>query len=149
LSCITLAQLYVAGKQPGETEALALSDDPLPLYSGRLGTVKFVLGHQFRLVHDDEDWHVSTTAYTYYLLDSNDHELIAWHWHPRTVAHPHIHVDAGVIGRRMHIPTGRVSIESVLRMLVDDLGVPTRRENFREVFEEAERNFIEHRRWHA
>lgn len=89
----------MADKQAGEIEALALSDGPLPLNSGRIGTVKFVLGQQFRLVKDDDDWHAS--------------------------------------------------IESVLRMLVDDLRVPTIREDFREIFEVAERNFIEHRRWHA
>lgn len=149
LSCITAAQLFVAGKQAGETEALTLSDDPLPLNSGRIGTVKLVLGHQFRVVKDGEGWHVSTTAYRYHLLDGSDRELIGWHWHPGTVTYPHVHVDAGPIHRRVHVPTGRVSIESVLRMLVNDMDVPTIREDFREIFEDAERKFIEHRRWHA
>lgn len=151
LSCITTAQLYVAGKNDGEVEALALSDDPLPLRSARIGAVQFVLGHQFRILQDDEGWHVSTTAYRYHILDGSGSELVGWHWHPGTVGHPHMHVEAaaGAIDRRVHLPTGRVSIESVLRLLLDDLGVPAIRVDYADVLNAAELSFIEHRRWHA
>ncbi len=77
---MTAAQLYVAGKNAGEMEALTLSQDPLPLQSARIGAVQFVLGHQFRILRNDEGWHVSTTAYRYHLLDNDDRELIGWHW---------------------------------------------------------------------
>jgi hypothetical protein len=152
LSCITTAQIFVAGKNVGEVEALTLSEDPLRLNSARIGPVQFVLGHQFRVVQDTEGWHVSTSAYQYYLLDNNDRELIGWHWHPGTVAHPHMHVEVGAIDHRVHVPTGRVSIESVLRMLLTDLEVtPTRAHanDFLAVIDESERKFIEHRRWHG
>ncbi len=63
-----------------------------------------------------------------------------------------MHVAAGPIGGSTHLPTGRVSIEAVLRMLLMDLKVqPTRdhADDFLSVLDAAERPFIEHRRWHA
>jgi hypothetical protein len=52
----------------------------------------------------------------------------------------------------MHVPTGRVSIESVLRLLLTDLKVPPARDHvsdFADVLDASERDFIEHRRWHS
>jgi hypothetical protein len=160
LSCITDAKLLVSrGKQPGDVEALALSEDPLQLTSARIGPVQFALGHQFRLINDGRKaWHVSTTAYRYHLLDESGAELVGWHWHPdslgdfRLRGHPHLHVPAGSIDRRVHVPTGRVSIESVLRLLLVDLAVPPRPAHvadFATVLQECEEPFIRHRRWHA
>jgi hypothetical protein len=160
LSCITDAKLFVSrGKQPGEVEALALSEDPLRLTSARIGPVQFVLGHQFRVVQDGrKSWHVSTAAYRYHLLDDSGRELIAWHWHPESLGdtrlrgHPHVHVQAGPIERRIHVPTGRVSVESVLRLLLIDLAVaarPAHVADFAKVLDDCETPFIQHRRWHA
>jgi hypothetical protein len=157
LSCITDAQLFVPGKSPGDLEALALSADPLRLRSGSRPDhtyVKLVIGHQFRVVQDGPtDWHVSTAQYEYYILDDDERELIAWHWHPGSrITYPHLHAPAGTITHKMHVPTGRVSIESVLRMLLNDLAVspmPARTQDFSQILDESERNFIEHRRWHG
>jgi hypothetical protein len=150
LSCITADQLYIPDKNAGEVEALTLSRDPLPLHSPHIGIVQFVLGHQFRLVQDPDSWHVSTVAYRYHLLNEAGRELIAWHWHPGTGnGRPHIHMQADPIERRVHIPTGRVSIEAVLRMLLADLQVAARRDDFAQVLDETEEKFIQHRRWHS
>jgi hypothetical protein len=150
LACITDAQLYVAGKSPGEVEALTLSRDPLPLNSPRIGVVQLELGHQFRLVQDGDDWHVSTTAYRYHLLDGTGSELVGWHWHPGSgTDRPHIDVRADPIDRHVHVPAGRVSIESVLRLLVTDLQVTPRRGDFAAVLDEAEAMFMTYRRWHG
>lgn len=132
------------------------SDDPIVLRSA-LGTVGFQFGHQFRTVRAsghvarDQRWHVSTAAYSYQLYDENDAELIAWHWHPGTVRRPHLHAPAGPIGKRMHVPTGRVSVEAVLRFLLTELDVHTRRpaDEVHEILDAAEDAFIRHRRWHA
>ncbi len=96
---------------------------------------------------------MSTVAYFYRLDDSAGHEIASWHWHPGTrVSYPHAHVAGGALGKLVHLPTGRVSIESVLYLLLTDLGVkPTRDhvDDFAEVLAAAERPFIKHRRWHA
>ncbi len=153
LSCVTDAQLYAAPS--GEPEALALSENPLLLNSTVLPTVRLQLRQQYRLVHNttavrtEERWHVSTTAYQY-RLDGERGEVLSWHWHPAAgVSYPHVHVsgDVSPLTRRMHLPTGRVSIESVLRLLLAEWGVPPRRDDWSQVLGEAESGFLEHRRW--
>ena len=66
--------------------------------------------------------------------------------------YPHLHSSGGTLGKAIHLPTGRVSIESVLRLLLTDLTVkPTQQHenDYAEILWESERRFIEHRRWHA
>lgn len=133
---------------------LALSQDPLPLRSARHGTVQLLLGHQFRLVAQSrKDWHVSTVAYRYHLLDVDSHEIAAWHWHPGTgTDHPHLHVSSALIDRHAHLPTGGVSIESIIRLLLTDMEVQPARghaDDYLRILEETEQRFIQHRRWHA
>lgn len=45
----------------------------------------------------------------------------------------------------LHLPTGRVSIEAVVRFLIQELDGEPRREDWEEVLDDAERPFIEHR----
>jgi hypothetical protein len=139
-----------AGRKIGDSEALTLSQEPLKLRSASLGPVQLRLRQQFRVVRDGRSsFHISTAAYFYRLDDAAGHELAAWHWHPgQRVSYPHAHV-ACTLTSAAHLPTGRVSIESVLRLLLGDLGVTARRTDFGTVLDDAERPFIRHRRWHA
>ena len=69
LSCITAAQLYVSHARPGDKEALTISEDPLSLPSDVLGKVQLTIGHQFRVIEDDQyGYRVTTAAYNYGLL---------------------------------------------------------------------------------
>lgn len=154
LSCVTRAQLFhTGGKQPGEVESLALSEDPLHLHARQpLDDVQLLLAHQFKVIKTGTAaFRVTTTAYRYHLLtgDYGENELIAWHWHPKTSPYPHVHVSGGLLGKSAHVPTGRVSIESVMRFLIDDLGVPKRRDDYQTVLEESEGPFVKHRGWHS
>lgn len=155
LSCVTKAILLVStSARPGDIEAFALSEDPLDLSSTVAGALRLRLRQQYRLVKDDaaprsQRWHVSTAAYSYRLEGADGQELVSWHWHPQTgVNYPHAHVNTGpVITAKAHLPTGRVSVESVLRMLLLDLGVPPQRGDWAEVLDTAEAPFLAHRRW--
>jgi hypothetical protein len=151
LSCITDAQLFVAPKLPGQVEALALSADPLLVRSAPLGDIQFVLGHQYRIIEDDlYGWRVSTAAYRYDLLDGSGKELIAWHWHPdgsSSMVKPHLHMSGGPVPKKAHVPTGRVTIESVLRLLLTDLEVSPRRTDFHDVLDVSEGPHLQYRSW--
>jgi hypothetical protein len=154
LSCITNAQIIVSPlRDPDESQALTLSQDPLRLRAGNGAYYQLQLRQQFHIVSEGRDWRVTTDAYQYRLDDGTGLELASWHWHPGTGnPHPHLHVPGGPAGKRVHLPTGRVSIESVLRLLLTDLGIqPTRDhvDDYHEVLEASENPFIEHRRWHA
>jgi len=154
LSCLTDAQLFVSHPTVGGVEALLLSEDPLRLRSASISDgLQIRLRQQYGLVEDraaptDSRWHVSTVAYDYRLNRGDGAELLSWHWHPQTgLRSPHLHVTIGPVPRRAHLPTGRVSVESVLELLLGDLGVPARRPDWADVLGAAEAPFLEHRRW--
>jgi len=77
-----------------------------------------------------QTWRVRTTAY-FYALHDDRHEILAYHWHPETspgTAFPHLHLEAGAqIGRvemqRAHLPTGRITLEDVIEMMIRDFAV--------------------------
>jgi hypothetical protein len=160
LSCLTPAQLFVS--PPAAVRALLLSGGDLSGTDLRLrssvidGGLLLRLRQQFHSVEDPDAaaaqrWHISTLAYDYRLSRATDSaELLSWHWHPRTgVPFPHLHVTATGWNRRSHVPSGRVSVEAVLRLLLSELGVPPKREDWANVLDDSEALFIKHRRWHT
>jgi hypothetical protein len=135
LSCVTEAE-WVIGPAPhgGADRALVSSEDPIRLRRQRgLSTLLFVPSQRFEIVEDDRyegEWKVRMLAYIYRVyIDSRwlaeRVEVMGWHWHPlRTPDHvePHVHVRVnhpllGLALRKLHIPTGRVSFEEVVRFL--------------------------------
>jgi hypothetical protein len=104
----------------------------------------------------------STLAYIYSIqldeqpVDQADPEVIAWHWHPRTTPDrptPHVHVRVdhdqlqGTLSK-MHLPTGRVSFEEVIRFLIDDLDViPARPGDWEALVRDSEDRFRAFRTW--
>jgi hypothetical protein len=90
--------------------------------------------HYYRIVEDPElgqRWRVITTGYVYSLDDANLQEILAFHWHPTgrsPVIEPHLHLGPGArVGydrlHRAHIPTGHITIQEVLLLAINDLGV--------------------------
>lgn len=112
----------------------------------RARSVKFTWLHRFRL--DGRDLH--STAY-YYDLVIDDVEL-QFHWHPgHGQSGPHMHVrslpvDPIALGD-LHIPTGRIPLEHVVRFLIEEVGVTPIRDNWREVLDDGERAFVERASW--
>jgi hypothetical protein len=89
-------------------------------------------------------------AYDYRLSREDGAEMLSWHWHPQTGLHlPHLHVARGPVPKAAHLPTARVSLESVIRLLVADLGVNPLRSDWSDVLTASEEPFVKHRRWHA
>lgn len=90
-------------------------------------------------------WEVRTTGYIFQ-LHVGERELIAYHWHPWGLsphAFPHMHLGpAAELGfgdlARAHLPTGRIGLSDVLCLAVRDLGVEPRRDDWREVLDEAQ-----------
>jgi hypothetical protein len=97
------------------------------------------------------EWKVKTEGYTYRLDDEDGRELLAYHWHPWTPpTFPHLHLKRATTRpelQKAHIPTGRVSIEHVVRHLISDWSVPPRREDWESVLDENERLFTTYRTW--
>ena len=97
--------------------------------------------------------------YQYRLLDHFDRELLVYHWQPSPdylgPDHSHLPVSASLSAQtsavdrqsihldKLHLATGRVSLASVVRMLITEFGIATRRHDRAEVLDHAERIFQE------
>jgi hypothetical protein len=104
-------------------------------------------------------WRVETRMYQYRLLDHNERELLVYHWQPGAdflgPDHPHLHVSASLSAQtssidlqtidldKLHLPTGRVSLASVVRMLITEFRVAPLRPDWAERLDSAERVFQE------
>lgn len=84
---------------------------------------------------------VRTIAYSYDILDREGRELLAYHWHPRTVGplFSHLHISSRIgtlpVGRNvrpvalgeMHLPTSHVPFGAVVRLLITEFQIAPRR----------------------
>lgn len=94
---------------------------------------------------------VATRMYEYRLLDYDHRELLVYHWQPgpgaRGPDHPHLHISAALNAQvdaiahrdigldKLHIATGRVSLEAVVRMLITEFRVAPQRHDWREALD--------------
>lgn len=136
----------------GEVEVLILSEDPvrIPLNTG--GALYLTVDQQYRLVEAEGlsgPWKASTRAYRYQLQDQDDRELAAWHWHPvgrSKERRPHLHVGDGPL-TGLHLPSGRVGVEAVLRLLLSELDARPQRSNWEQVLDQVDEAFRTWRTW--
>jgi hypothetical protein len=158
LSCVSREIWFVADRPRGQRGELSLttSRDPLEMPMEGGGRLYLSAGQHFRFVPDDRyqgEWKVRTDGYAYRVglsADPSDY-LVAWHWHPDSRPDPHLHVGLThpqVAGfRGMHVPTGRVSFEEVLRFLVIELKLRPLRRDWEAVLSETEGRFRAFRTW--
>lgn len=137
-------------RDESETQALTTSTDPLVLRSA-VGDLRLSAGQRFAIIPDaDGGWRVGTRQYVYSIdvaeAAQQRYELLNWHWHPPEMPLPHIHVrgDHPQLGdlENYHLPSGRVSFEQVIRLLIADFQVRPLREDWEDVLSEAEARFL-------
>ncbi len=86
-----------------------------------------------------------TVGYYYQFLGEDSAELIRFEWHPErgTAGYPHLHIHGRsadrIITDRTHIPSGRVSLASVVRFAIEELGVRPLRPDWATVLAKEER----------
>jgi hypothetical protein len=155
MTCVTRAQVYVRPPRPDEVQALTVSEDPVVLGTTGSADARLSLSiqQQFQLVQVDDPvrgpWKVSTRAYRYEVNDAAGLELLACHWHPGGRSRwklPHLHVSGGRLDG-LHLPSSRVSIEALLRVLVAELEVRPLRADWPAILDAAEQAFAEYRTW--
>ena len=80
-------------------------------------------------------WKVTMLSYEYNIERLDDgQEVICFHWEGDESPNPHPHLHIGWattntgthLGPKAHIPSGRVSLEHVLRFIIEDLNVKPR-----------------------
>jgi hypothetical protein len=98
-------------------------------------------------------WKVSTAAYFYALHDEKQREMLAFHWHPDTEGQkiPHLHLYAAsniaTLLAKVHLPTGRITLEQFLRFLIVELDVKPIRNDWERVLAGTERRHLQYRTW--
>lgn len=97
---------------------------------------------------------VTTTAYQYLLEDEEEKEIVAYQWHPdSTIKVPHLHIGlsakiAGKTANKVHLPTGRIALEQVLRLAVEELGAKPLKGEWKSILSQTQKLFEKWRMWH-
>ena len=134
---------------------------PLDSPLGRRG-VGLIASHLYRLVDDDGDpaqrWHARSAGYVYAVVDRDERELVAYHWHPEATGpdFPHLHLSGRLPelelggGFRpvalgdMHLPTGWMPFAAIVRLLILEFEIAPRRSNWRDELDASEATEWEH-----
>ena len=120
---------------------------------GRHGLSLRIL-HAYETTEGGTGWSTHTRSYLYQVYADDGREFIAFHWHPGRgrIALPHAHfktLSEPLAMGKAHIPTGRISLEAVIRLLIEELGVQPIRQDWERVLSRTERELIEGRSWHG
>ncbi len=106
-------------------------------------SLRFGMNLQYRVVRDPSSrgWAIRLAAYEYTVTDSDDHEILVYHWHPEwkgEIAFAHLHPECHLLAARYqrvfshcHLPTGGIALEDVVWTLIEELGVQPRRADWR------------------
>jgi hypothetical protein len=142
----------------GKIHALTVNDnEPITLKCRPVLLLK--IGMLYEIVRTEEKvergrWRVSTRGYMYELQTSSGELVWSYHWHPAgKVRNPHAHIghtqlaaDA-VLSYKAHHPTGRISLESVIRTCIAEYGVTPMNEQWAEILASRESDFETYRTW--
>lgn len=162
ISCVTPAVLTVSrgGYEPrAEPHGVVLNQNrPVALEMREYGVprISLLVAMEYVIVEAAGDlgpWRVSIRQYSLELLRA-DKRLFAFHWHPQppnVVKTPHLHLpkEPGTCAPALallHIPTGRVSVEELIRLALE-IGVQPRRDDFDAVLTATQRAHEERRSW--
>lgn len=148
-----------AHKEPGGVRSLKVprGADYVPLAGAK--RLHFSAALEYELIEtEDADrgrWKVSTRKYMYHLVTDDHAEVLLFHWHPGTSTQPgpHLHLGSSqllptaVVGSGGHIPSGRLSLETVVIYLIAEQGVVPRRSDWEKVLAENNAKFERWRTW--
>ncbi len=148
VSCISKAVVIEGRGEPFALPSLTFSERFVPLQGEHRLDLSLLHLHQFEeRLNEPGYWGVKSVGYAYQLRERSGAELIRFEWHPfgHQIPFPHLHIhgQAGSIriDAKKHVPTGRVSVESVVRFAITELGVRALRRDWRQVLERGEQEF--------
>jgi hypothetical protein len=155
ISCLTKHVVTASGFDPnnGRPHVLTINNgDPVKLSSS--DPISFTFQMQYRIVEAEGErgqWKVKTAGYNYSIQDESEQEILGYHWHPNTVlAYPHLHIcsASGVnLLRKIHLPTGRISVEDVLQLLIEQFKVRPIRQDWQKVLKRTKAGYEKFRTW--
>lgn len=128
-----------AGIQVGVAQTTVLNEgNPTPLRTAGSPRIFLGAGQEFRVVERKGErgpYKCETIQYGYAFEDVAGNDIITYHWTPEATGNtrtwPHLHLGQAVCsgssvlaGRfhKLHIPTGRMPIEGIVRFAIVELG---------------------------
>jgi hypothetical protein len=153
VACVTAQPLLaLRDRRAATTGQIVFSpESPRLRATHRQHTLLFSARLDYAIGSDDDSprrFDVRTVSYTYRVLDREDNEIVAYHWHPdgvSSVRHPHLHLSNQIrpidLGRNQtplpladyHLATGVVPLAHLVRMLIEEFGVEPLRDDWDEV----------------
>lgn len=104
--------------------------------------VRLQLEWMFRIdaLGEARQWEARIEKYGYQLLTDDGAEMLAYHFHPGELGFdpPHLHVSSGAGSlraefHRAHLPTGTISLEDFLSLVIREFRVRPQRADYRAV----------------
>jgi hypothetical protein len=158
VGCVTVEGFVTrrSDRHGDERRTAAFQEGFAILDRGNGQSFKLELYHRYTVTAAEGErgpWKVSTAEYIYEVADESDVPIVEFHWHPESgrIAWPHAHAYGtrdSLTLHKLHLPTGRVSIESVVRFLIEDLDVLPIRDDWDEILKAREVAFKQYRSWH-
>ena len=155
ISCITnsvIVQTAARGSYELDAKyALYVGNQTTPMFSVSGSSDLLVeTSMNFRIIRDNRPnmgpFRVTITAYNYMIMDAEETEILAYHWHSEAgLTYPHLHVTK--LGKKYHLPTGRVSLEQVIRLLLNDFQVQPRKQHWSKILNRTQTIFERYRSW--
>lgn len=151
LSCITDVPLAI-GDVRGKTALAFVGTPPIARIHGTQFDLYFA--QSFSVVQREDGWKVQTEGYVY-RIQTGTHPYVQYHWHPvgdYLKKRPHLHLNAqsGVLKQglnKIHFPTGRMSIEELVRFLIEDIHASPLREDWNDILRANLDRFERYRSW--
>lgn len=144
LRCVTEDGFVPGGSQPGGPYvAFFQRRYALLRLSQGLDPIRFRVSIDYTIDPSQDRagwWQVNRAGWVYEIRDGAGDPIVAFHWHPNSgrVTWPHLHAygtNEAVELHKLHAPTGIVTAGSVVRFLIEDLGVLPRRPDWLAVVE--------------
>ena len=145
LSCVTSSVVDVAGGYyPAQVPHRLTLNGGVSVALDGPSRLRLELQQYYRIVETGRPgalWMVDVVGYYYAIHDSEEREVLLYHWHPHVnspVVIPHLHLEQGAqVGRaevrEAHLPTGEVSLNAILRVLIEEMGVRPRRSDWESI----------------
>jgi hypothetical protein len=155
VGCVTNAEIVLRGEyRPGALYTLSFNrGDPFRISrTGGRAPLDVGITQHCRIVPGEGargPWKVRIAAYDFYILEGG-RDLVAYHWHPDGVSPikvPHLHLRSYQSLSRTRLPTGRISVEQFVRLLIAELGVVHRVDDWDATIGRTQQLFETWRTW--
>jgi len=149
LACVTQEGFLARGQRPGGPYVASFQRGVVVL-SRRGGLAPVHLRPVNRYVVEETGewrgaWQARTVEWIYEVTDADRNRIADFHWHPAEsgrVTSPHLHAygrHGSVDLHKLHLPTGPLSVASVVRFLIEDLDVVPRRADWDRILARLDR----------